>query len=212
MNATEPSDDDRADHARLIAALRGPGVTKVQYRLQRLELRWRAVQPTQPKFMPRRGIAPTADEVACVVRFADHPASEVRRCLLELVGHARAHLERVAPVVEAGLRDPEVPVRLQAARAALELGAGAHLEAALLGALASPTWKLRWYAAATLARTPHRERAAEVFAAAFPARTNAQFGGVRLFDELWAELARAFTPPTPAIAARLEALAARRAP
>jgi hypothetical protein len=145
----DPLDDDRAAHARLIAALRGPSVTKVQYRLQRLELLWRAVQPAQPKFMPRRGIAPTADEVACVVRFADHPASEVRRCVLELVGHARAHLERVAPVVEAGLRDPEVPVRLQAARAALELGAGERLEGALLGALARPSWP---------ARSPRRRR------------------------------------------------------
>lgn len=207
----EPSDDDRAAHARLIAGLRGPDVTKVQYRLQKLELRWRAVQPALPKWRPRRGIVPTADEVASVARFADHAASEVRRCVLKLVGHARSHLELVAPVVEAGLRDPEALVRLQAAEAAHELGAGVRLERALLAALDSPTWKLRWYAAAALAATPHRERAAEVFAAAFPARGNSQFGGIRLFDGTWAQLACAFTPPTPAIAARLDEVAARRA-
>ncbi|MCY1056349.1 hypothetical protein [Nannocystis sp. SCPEA4] len=208
----DPTDGDRARHAQLIAALRGPGeVRKLQHRLQALERLWREVQPNcMSRMRARRGLVPTADEVACVARFATHAASEVRRCVIKLMGHARTHLELVAPVVAAGLVDPEVVVQLHAAEAALELGAGARLEAELSAALASPTWRVRWYAAVALAGTPQRERAAEVLLASFPARGNALFGGGRLFDGSWEGLVRAFTPPTPAIAARLAELDASR--
>ncbi|MDC0673254.1 hypothetical protein [Nannocystis radixulma] len=208
----DPNDEDRARHAQLIAGLRGPGeIRKLQCRLQKLERLWREVQPSyRSRMRTRRGIVPTADEVACVARFATHPASEVRRCVIKLMGHARTHLELVAPVVAAGLADSDVVVQLHAAEAALELGAGARLEAELSAALDSPTWRVRWYAAVALAGTAQRERAAEVLLASFPARGNPMLAGGLLFAGCWERLVRAFTPPTPAIAARLAELGASR--
>lgn len=213
MSAREPSepwDEDYERHARLIALLRDRPASragKLQRRLHALEELWREILPGCFRRMvvhPRRGIVPGAAEVECVARFAGHPSPAVRRCVLELMRHAKTHRALALPVVRAGLGDPELPVRLQAARAAWELGAGAALGPELLAALESPTWTLRWYAAAALAATPQRDRAAEVLAASFPAKVDAP--GAAIHVSRWVELAGAFTPPTPAIAALLARL------
>jgi HEAT repeat protein len=211
----EPTEEERERHAWLMTALlRSDGaVPKLQRRLETLEHLWRPFMSGYTIRMSRvrrRGITPAADEVAGVARFIGHPSREVRRTVLELLRHARGNLDAALPAVCAGLGDPEMMVRIAAVRAAWQLGAGERLEAELTALLESPTWKLRWYAAAALAATPQRERAAEVFAASFPARANAACGGQRIHVRLWVELAGAFTPTPPAIAALLATAGALR--
>lgn len=84
------------------------------------------------------------------------------------------------PGVRRGLVDPEVVVRIAAARAAWMIGAGAQIEAELVGLLDSPTWTLRWYGAAALAGTAQRERATAVLVASFPERADARGISLRI--------------------------------
>ncbi|WAS93279.1 hypothetical protein [Nannocystis punicea] len=206
-----PSLDDHRRHASFVAALRELATDAqagVQHRLQGLEHLWRDISPTRSlkrRELPRRAIVPTADDVACVARFAVHPSSEVRRWVFQALRHATAHRERSAPVVRGGLVDFSPAVQIHAAVAAHRLGLGEPLEAELLAALDSPTWTVRWYAAAALATTARRDRAAEVFAASYPERRGPHSSEYDFHAETWRKLAVVFDPPTPAIAARLAA-------
>lgn len=146
---------------------------------------------------------PGADDVAGVARFADHPSAEIRRWVFQALRHAAAHRERLAPVVRAGLIDRSPVVQIHAAVAAHRLGLGELLAAELVAALASPTWTVRWYAAAALATTARREQAAEAFAAAFPERRAASASEFDTLAATWRRLAAAFNPLPLSIAARL---------
>ncbi|WP_434421891.1 hypothetical protein [Nannocystis pusilla] len=204
-----PSAEDLRRHAGFVAALRAlpaDAKSRVQHRLQALEHLWRDVPPTRSlrrRDWPRRGVVPSADDVAGVARFADHPSAEIRRWAFQALRHAAAHRERLAPVVRAGLIDRSPVVQIHAAVAAHRLGLGELLAAELVAALASSTWTVRWYAAAALATTTRREQAAEAFAAAFPERRAASASEFDAHAATWRRLAAAFDPPPPAIAGRL---------
>ncbi|PCC70256.1 HEAT repeat-containing protein [Nannocystis exedens] len=204
-----PSPDDLRRHESAIAGLRAlpaDAKSRVQHRLQALEHLWRDIPPTRSLRrceLPRRAVVPSAEDVACVARFAGHPSPEVRRWVFQALRHATPHRERLAPVVRAGLVDPSPVVQIHAASAAHRLGLGESIAAALVAALADPVWTVRWYAAAALATTGRREQAAAAFAAAFPERRAARASEFDVHAERWRRLAAAFDPPPPAIAARL---------
>lgn len=153
---------------------------------------------------------PSEAEVSLVAGLMEDASPVVRQHVVRALKHATTHRALVVPVLRQALVDEDSLLRIAAAVATFELALGSELQNELLGALESPTWKVRWYAAAALASTPHRERASEVFAASYPEKGNRFFGGANRYSYEWHSLVEGFAPPPPAIRAKLESLQPRR--
>lgn len=211
----QPTLEDRAGYAAALERLdRGPRrpLHAMQSTLATIERLWRPIQPAYQILdvvSPKRGIAPTEADVLLVARLSEDPSPVVRQHVVRALKHATTHRALVVPVLRKALVDDDCLLRMAAAVATFELALGSELQDELLRALESPTWRVRWYAAAALASTSHRERAGEVLAASYPEKPNRSSERAIRYAYEWQRLANAFSPPPPAVCAKLEWLQRR---
>jgi HEAT repeat protein len=193
--------DEIARHEHFIELLaRRPAIRKLQHALDSVCELW-----APPDYLRSDlggsvhwRVQPSKQAVTTVAAYHDVAELSVRRAAYAALRYAAPHKQESVRAIVAGLRDLDVIIRIQAARAAAALGLEDSHRVEIERSLADPVWAVRWSAALALSRTDARASVISVLLNSQPAQSH------RSFHE-WAKHAKTFVD-VPEIRHRLQLL------
>jgi hypothetical protein len=180
--------DEIARHDRLIERMaRRPSIRKLQHALDSVCELWAPpdyLRTCLGGYIHWR-VQPSKQAVTTVAAYHAHSELGVRRATYVALRYAAPHRQESAAAIGVGLRDPDVIIRIQAARGAAALSLGDLLRVELERSLADSVWTVRWNAALALGRTDARTNVAAVLLNSQPAVSHRSF-------HKWSEHAKTF--------------------
>jgi HEAT repeat protein len=177
-----PCDTTHADeisrHEHLIELLaRRPAIRKLQRALESVGELWASpdyLRSCLGGYVHWR-VQPSKQAVTTVAAYHNYKEIGVRRAAYAALRHAAPHKQESVRAIVAGLRDLDVIIRIQAARAAVALGLENSHRVEIERSLADPVWTVRWNAALALSRTDARASVASVLLNSQPAQSHPSF-------------------------------------